>query len=276
MREVHKGETQDPSLFAEIIAKKDLPIDPTDAIDFAQFVIHIGAPEGFLDRLVETIQYKSEPEFALDFEEYAEAVVNDLAGKPYSTIFYKRFDSGRWIHELLMRHGLHPAEHQFTTYRYRNEPLSRELGLHDPDDIPSILPEGTILLIPDDFTLSGAQMGEMAAIGRENKLDTRVAVLYTSELAEKELIGSRPQSFIHLPERIKSMKDNVTPEDIIFMQEINDLYGWETKNLVTGDEPFFWTWYKIPDNVPEIFTEKGHHPLVRNATCKALYRSGHL
>lgn len=273
------------SRFVTDIQRKNLPIDPEDAYQFGHAVAEHKPPRGWFQRLVQNAQYKDKLTFDNDLSKLAEIARHEIGPKPYAVTLTEPDKSDFWIYGRLQELGVPPAIYQFDTAEhsrlneFNNEKMLEVLqkpGLSLQEKIQlSISPspfETWLKSLPpelsvcgfDDFSVSGAQFDELFCgdAGRNLKSGTLKAFFCYASPSAREWISFKSRAALHQSGAdIKLLSEDLKKSDIQFLTKLDQIAG--NRGDIMKSNGLFWTWYKVPDCVPEILTGTFFPPLIR-------------
>lgn len=262
--------------FVENIKKRVLPIDERDARLFGEFILRHGPPQGFLERLLAAFQYVDKKQFDKDFQVYSDMVKTQVANKPYVCALFDPDGSNLWIYKKLLESGLHSADKVFAYGLDDN--LNNHL-MTDLRKMAQLVPTGSTILVPDDLTITGAQLSDPLSQISKNH-ESIVAVLYTTAAAKNRIENNGQKYFLSVKELIPA-NQWLTQTDMDFLQDLTyKVSGDEMAvDLTDSTKALFWTWYKVPDNMFPIITadlegviRTSNPPLIRPERFKQPYR----
>ncbi|HVT01438.1 MAG TPA: hypothetical protein VHE53_04370 [Patescibacteria group bacterium] len=244
------------------VAEKRLPIHQEDARNFAAAVMDYSPPGEFFDAIVDSMQYISKRQFNRDLQRAVPEGNALTSDNPYYAIVHHNPGSGIWVYRNLVDRGMKPAEKTIN----RN---SKEMGpLLETDDIDmkkviSIIPEGTHIFVPDDLSITGSQIAdEILQLLPPKYFDTSVLLLYSSDYADNVIKDVDPKiKVVRVGQDIKNFGD-LDPKIFEFISGLNDHANMARDGVTEETQALFWTWYKIPDRIPNIFLGKGGLPIL--------------
>lgn len=229
---------------AEGFDEGEFPMKVADVRAFATFVLKENPPEGFLQRLGESISFLSEKDFEEGIAALSTGLQERLTGRPYTIVFQENNKSGPWIFGKLRSIGF-PKEDRIHVFEEDGE-----------------LPESdnSLLVTVDDHSMTGSQMMDIATVAGSNR-PIVMGLLRATPIALDRLQTRHPNAEIVLIKTIEPPK--LEAEDYAFMQRVM-----KDQNLSVDDEyklsegyTTYMTFYMIPDTTLS-FLVKGPHPLI--------------
>lgn len=283
------------SRFVADIQRKNLPIDLEDAYQFGHAVIEHKPPRGWFKRLVQNAQYKDKPTFDNDLSKLAEIARHEIGSNPYAVTLTEPDKSDFWIYGRLLELGVPPAIYQFDTAEHsclneiNNERLLKVLqepGLSLQEKIQLSMSPGPfetwLRSLPpelpvcgfDDFSISGAQFDELFCgdAGRNLKLGILKAFFCYASPSAREWISFKSGAVLHQSGAdIRPFSEDLKKSDLQFLTKLDHI-GTNRGDVMKSDA-LFWTWYKVPDCIPEILTGTFFPPLIREENFQPPYKS---
>lgn len=246
--------------FVAGLERKNLPIDSNDAYQFGHAFLERNPPAGWLNRLVTSAQYIDKPTFDRNVTDLAEIAKDHLKGREYAVSLTDRNKSDYWIYQQMLRLGLPKAAELFDWEK--DERLDNRIW--DPslkwlEQLPSGMPVCSF----DDFTISGSQLYELLDGFPKDGKEENLFVCLATNLA-KRTTRARSINIFQSGADISQFSETFGSEDLSFLSKLYELSSdWSV---------FFWTWYKVPDNVPRIFTGTDFPPLIRKERFQPPYK----
>jgi hypothetical protein len=244
--------------FARRIARrKELPIDPDDAYQFAADVLRYGnPPRGFFGRLAKNLDYLDQGSFYKGLDKMAERIKKAVGREPYLALL-NGGDSVAWIYDQLLTRGIPKPEGTLDLAHYE---------VDWEGWFQQYVPKGHKILITDDFSIGGGLItDDMLTAYHSEDYDNRVFLLAASARAESS-ISQRHAHVDRIGKRILNLSDVLPSGDIAlltYIDSVTDPYR-SFRQLAPDRDALFWAWHKVPDNLPELLTgARGLHPLVR-------------
>lgn len=232
-----------------------LPVYTRDVDRFRGAIEKYNPPQGFLERVLESMQYVDRKMFVHDLDKLLEVAIEILSDNEYFVVQSKRGKSDVWIYQSLLRRGLPVPTGEIRTMDYDND-----------DESFDKLQTGLQQVVFDDFAITGGWIGDMVYSNDYLTLprDTRSAFfLYTTGHA-RERLTSKQISVYQSGKDIITLEESLEERDLSFLERLP--LKLQPEIIEFSESPLFWTWYKVPDNVPSFFTgieEKGIPPLIR-------------
>lgn len=229
----------------EIIDNLKLPLDKEKVFSFYEYISKYNPPEGFMQRVLSSIQYLDKNEWLAELELLKQEIEQVIGEEDYLAVIDEEDRSTEWTLKLLKEKGLRMPKRQF-------------IDMSDPDTYPKRIKDGTNVISIDDWAISGATVIEFL-IPSLKKSNIHLFLLHSTEYA-REVIGKWfPNVQIHsIGSDIKLINEVLTPEDMNFLHEINDELAEELDldepNFILSANALFFSFYKTPDNFPQIMT----------------------
>lgn len=262
MREIPTGEMSEAARFAQQITKRFPLILPTDAEQFAKGIKKYNPPDGFFSRVSDAHQFMSPTDFNTELKLMGDGLRKTLGGRSYDVAVYYEGKSGEWIYSQLDKSDVHAADNvcfavDSKTYGYAL-------------DIPNRPKRDNPLVVMDDFSISGAQIvDEILFQTKDTDVEVYVALLRASLDAIRLITstGIDEQHVLTFGPSITSIGEALTGDDMDFLSKLTKTYERSWDPLDSRDA-FFSTWYKVPDNYPDIFkrTGNGNKPFLLDDT----------
>jgi hypothetical protein len=275
-----RGRENNIGSVAEVFAQKieqrtELPIVREDAYHFAIDILGYNPPHGFLERLAKGLSFMDRPNFEREIGVVAEKTREIIGSDPYLLLLPNEDSSNRWIYELLLQKGIQPAVEGI------------DFGMIGENRLPFYwrtwfkqnIPKGYKTLIADDFSFSDAQIKDEILLefdypNYDNSIilfgATNKAIQNITRLGKSVKVTTCGQKIDNLPEIFQK-------KDCQFLRHVDELTepSFPHGSLSLKGDALFWTWYKVPDNVLEIFTGKRKEirPLIRPGNFKQPYRN---
>jgi hypothetical protein len=246
--------------FQQSIRESGVPIDIEDAYLFGHALLEEHPPIGILQRLSKALMYVDKETFTTNLDCMSE-LCKRFTEKDYTLLIYGKNKSEFWVYQQLLKRGLNPAAEIVD-----NPGLTRSGFLERFE-------RGEQFVAVDDMAISGARIrhdlfGQALnySFPEQYRSQSRAVVGNATNYAKKSISSGNiliESLGLDIPILTEVLKEN----EVVWMQRLCErLY--ETGVLfeeegVGQDAVLFWSWYKIPDNVPEIFTGIGFPPLIR-------------
>lgn len=296
---------QDIPKFLRHTEASAFPIDPEDVISFVRAVQFFNPPERWTERVLSSLQYVDKSTFEKDLDKMALQFFSSIGEKPYAAMLSEKGKSDYWIYEQLQKRGVPQSQIQcdFEMKAEGNVRLN-QLIAQEIDSIPNIsdlsideqvkakgkifhgrantvdewissLPQEYPICVFDDFSVSGTMiLDELLWLPHRKQQQSgrlHVFICYASELAWKRFVNHSVT--VHQSgQTIKLLSSSLTPEDIDFANKL-DREVTKNKGGLSDSSNLFWTWYKVPDNLPGIFIGDGLPPLIRPEKFQPPYKS---
>lgn len=241
-----------PDYFIDGIQRKNLPIEPENAIGFTRFMLSEGAPDSFIPELLGALQYVDKITFSHEVQDMAKAAAQIVGKKDwYCAVYHNEDDkserSNYWMYQNLLEAGLPQAREVFGGYPGRS--------LRFLDEAIKDLPADSMVLFPDDMAVTGTAMIDLLRVSSGTS-QFHALLLAASNFA-RDMIRRENISSFYQGKKIQTLKETMSKENRTFLDSI-------TQKHLKGDQIHtsgFWTWYKIPDSFPRICL-RGPHPLL--------------
>lgn len=282
--------------FSRDVQARALPIEPADAYDFAKAILVRKPPEGWLAKVAAGCQFIDRTTFERDLQRMARvtsSLLNPLGG--YEARFSGPSKSDAWIYNQLLELGLEPAatggeiiDKELLLEQKRVRAVMREKGrsiseeeygdlIRKRDELVAKhyrrLPSEHLICAFDDFAISGLQFSELLRGDKgEGEKQNRLHAffLYTTPIALRKF--SQNKYVIHQSGvMIAPIQSALDRRDIRFLNQVMREVDGEQAD-VSNSTVLFWSWHKIPDNVPAVFTGKNFPPLIRRDNFHPPYR----
>lgn len=274
--------------FVNRVKTSGLPIEADDAYKFAKAISEFKPPIGWLDKVIEAGVFIDKEVFERDLDKLSCAARQSLGGRSYAVTLNNRNKSDYWIYNQMVERGVPEAADIYDNDRefHENTALNQAflqaqmLGLDIPPSVnPKLswknnLPKEVPLYAFDDFTISGSMIQGLFSADSfkdQPRNEPTVFVGYSTQFAELWL----KRFGINLTRSgrvIPSLKYRMNKKDIRFLNRVNEELGID---MITNAQTsvLFWTWYKVPDNVEEVFVGGGDlPPLVRQEKFQPPYK----
>lgn len=268
----------------------NLPLDAKDVDSFSDAIQAYNPPKGWLKRVLSSMQYIDNQTFEKDLDNLARITKKELKDKPYIWLSSRPNKSDYWIYKKLLEKGLSPSlTVDFDTLaRMRREAVEKLVDRSfDPvrekekmrrfkntflKERKKIIPLGYPICFFDDFAISGMNIGR-TALGEFQDFshpsdEYKAFVCYATDIALNSL--SRREIYAcQSGQKIHPLSSFLTTKDITFLEELHKEL---TQGSISDERVPFWTWYKIPDNIPKIFTGSKLPPLIRTERFQPPYK----
>lgn len=278
--------------FSSDIQARALPIEVEDAYDFAKAILKQKPPHDWLKRVTNGLQFINQDLFNADLSAMAKMATIFLIDRPYAVTFNSQEKSDYWIYQQLIERGMPSTAEQYNDHTsdifdleterewasIRDSGLpARELRLLLRKVKSGIvrwvdsLPPDHLICAFDDFSLSGLAFEELLMPSQKHSETSRFHgfALYATRSAKKRLKNNNI-SMHRVRRNVYPLGRTMDKADVDFltntMRELGDDAADFKSNIL------FWTWYKIPDNMPTIFTGRGYPPLIRKEKFQPPYR----
>lgn len=250
--------------FVRGLERKKLPIVPNDAYLFGHALLERNPPAGWLNRLVNTAQYIDKPTFDRNLVTLAEVATDTLKDREYAVSLTDQQKSDYWIYQNLLQLGVPEATQLFD---WEKEEKLTEKSWNPWSDWIKELPYGMPLCSFDDLSISGAQIAELLSWDPKkvmiNDGEVNLFLCFATSMA-KRFFRNRLINVYQSGSDIPDLRDLFRPDDTKFLDSLD---------RSNDHGVLFWTWYKVPDNVSEIFTGTGFPPLIRSERFLPPYKS---
>ncbi len=255
------------SHFAELIEGKQLPIERSDALLFGEALKDFHAPSGLLLSLVGNMYFIGENEFRTTLQRLTVAA-EPFTQDPYYFFTHHMPGSGEWVYQEMCKLGLRPAERLINGIEGANAEYDKKK--YSKNYTP-LVPTGMRSVIIDDFSLGGAQIRELEdtmfeTFGVE---DPSILLGYVTELASANLSEFPFTAVKTIP--VKPMRQTLSIKRAQYLNELQ-LRMTNGNEWLSVDDFLFWTYYKIPDNLPAMYTGSFLPPLIRKERFHPDYR----
>lgn len=252
-----------PESFWKELKSRRFPIRERNAYQYARHILSQFPPPHFLSKVIESLQFTDKNQFDQYVKAATQAVKQHVGQQPYYAAFTDIPSSGSWLYDLLERKGV-PGAQGFAIADCYNG-IARGTTDH--------IPTGASLLLADDFAISGAQL-------TDDLLNPRTGFIrpHSEFTVNAFLLQSHPiarNRILRFANSVTSVgPDILRLSDTMDRAELNFLTGLELQlardDLIT-DESLFFTWYKLPDNIPKTFTHS-HYRLFEEQDFRPPYR----
>lgn len=282
--------------FSRDIQARALPIEAEDAYGFAKAILDRKPPEGWLAKVAAGCQFIDRSTFERDLQRMAQvtsSLLNPLGG--YEAHFSGPSKSDAWIYNQLLELGLEPAatggeiiDKELLLEQERVKAILREKqGRFNEGEYDNLvkkreeliakhyrsLPPDHLICAFDDFAISGLQFSELlygdkGEGEKQNRL--HAFLLYSTPIALRKF--NRDKYVVHQSgAMIAPIQSALDRRDIRFLNQVmHEVDGEQAE--VSNSTVLFWSWHKIPDNVPAVFTGKNFPPLIRRENFHPPYR----
>ena len=259
--------------FVDAIQRRNIEgITPLRAMNFASLLLSNNAPPNLLGRIAESLDYVSHNQFEEDLHFFSQELIQMIGNKPYVAALHK-MGSNTWIMDNLIEQGLPKPKR---SYSFENLSLASNV----PDKYSEIAPleliaeeqnEGTLVLVPDDMSLTGVQMYDtLSSLHTLGNYEVLPAVLYGTN-GSRLMLKRFGQTYTYRD--VASYIDCFSRNDIAFLRELTIYYnGHEYGDLVREFNTVpFWTWFTVPDNIDATYANLEVAPLVNRDSIKPPY-----
>ncbi len=233
------------SEFVQRIQEKKLPISDETAAAFEAFHRDRGAPDGFLNRVVDATTYIDEATFNKSLEQMAEKVNTDWAERDYSLLMYGHDKSSSWIYQRLLALGIKPPSSKFAI---------RSSGVLPSgiSDLSVSVPKRPVAVV-DDWSISRKQLRDLFDKLPPHK-EKHVYLTTLTDHARRILMGFYPNLRIttFLPD-LKTLEDALTEDDLKYVSNLERDAIVKHETFYRSEQTLSWSFFRTPDNVPSVF-----------------------
>lgn len=171
--------------------------------------------------------------------------------------------SGQWIYDKLRQLGLSEAK---ATFYVDGTDEEKNLVYLPYTYLNSKVERGEPILIADDFALSGSQIAEHVLDSFETENFDTIVLLQRATAYAMNSIANYDAMPRMAGGPIRTMMETFSEEEIDYFENHVDFFA--------GDSALFWSWYKMPDNLPRMFTGKAEFPpLIRPEKFRPPYKN---
>jgi hypothetical protein len=218
-----------------------------------------------------------------------------LNDRPYAALLSQKDKSDYWIYTQLLQRDLNPpvmlCDSDWLDIRQKQhwKEMYDELGENPPmEEIakyfrrPSPLiewihsvPQDLLICTFDDFSVSGSVIKNMFPDSRRVKTNIpgrfHAFICYATNPALKFIEGSDIVAHV-VSQNIPTLSPALDAKELEFIEQQVDIVNGDGGGISKNSAVLFWTWYKVPDNIPDIFTGKGFPPLIRTERFQPPYK----